>query len=73
MSKEKLFKDMTYEEFRDFFNRRCCDGRWSKQDAIGCITIIEHIEAIKIKTFGFYNKKKTEQAREKEWKKFVWK
>lgn len=72
MGKDKPFKEMTYKEFCEFFNKRCCDGRWSMQDAIGCISIIEHIEAIKVKTFGIYNKRKTEQAREQEWKKFKW-
>lgn len=65
----KLFKEMTYKEFKDYCNERACDGRWSMIEALNCIKIIEEINAIKVKVLGFIMRKKTEQAREKEWNK----
>ncbi|MGL5715206.1 MAG: hypothetical protein ACRCX2_19470 [Paraclostridium sp.] len=70
---EKNFKEMTYKEFCDFCNKRACDGQWGMNDALSCIKIVEHINNIKIKKFGIYHKMRTEQVREKEWRKFEWK
>ena len=59
------FKTMTYKEFKAYCNERACDGKWSMDEALKCIAIIEEINAIKVKSFGLLSKKRTEQAKEK--------
>lgn len=68
----KPFKDMTYKDFCDYCNKRACDGNWAMNDALSCIIIMNHINSIEVKILGFHMKKKTEQLREKEWKKLKW-
>ena len=64
---EKLIKDMTYKEFKDYCNERACDGRWSMFEAMSCISIICEIDDIKDKFLCFIRKKSTEQLRERAW------
>ena len=58
---------MTYKEFKDWCNHRAMDGNWSLLTAMTCLNVIEEIDKIKVK--GLFKKKKTLEAREKEWKK----
>lgn len=62
---------MTYKEFKDYCNERACDGKWSFDEALKCISIIKEIDAIKVKSFGLLSKKRTEQAKEKAWRKKI--
>lgn len=61
-------EDMTYAEFKDWCNRRACDGQWSAGVAMTCIAIIEEIDSIKVK--GLFKGKATKQARELAWEKY---
>lgn len=66
------FSEMTYKEFLDFCNDRACDGQWGMLEAMSCIKIVEEINAIQIKAFGFIPlKKKTKKAREEAWRKNI--
>lgn len=67
----ETFKTMTYKEFKDYCNKRACDGMWSIDEALASISIMEDIDSIKIKVFGIFHKKRTEQAQEKAWKKTI--
>ena len=58
---------MTYKEFCDYCEDRCCDGMWSYEMALICIQAIECINSIKFKRFGFVMRKKTDKARELRW------
>ena len=65
---------MSYEDFVKFCNDRACDGKWSMIEAMACLDIINTINKIKVKSFGFIpNKRKTKEAREKEWRKYNFK
>ena len=44
---------MTFKEFNEWCNRRACDGCWSANTAIYCITI-----GRKIKALPFWKRKK---------------
>jgi hypothetical protein len=66
-----MFKSMTYKEFCDYCNKRTYDGQWGAFDAIQCAEIIGNINAIKVKVLGFTSKKKTEEARERAWRKII--
>lgn len=35
---------MTYQEFRDWCNRRACDGCWGIREALICITAVREVE-----------------------------
>ena len=61
------FENMNHEEFINYCEARARDGQWSINEALLCLGIIEHLYNIKIRTFIFYNKKKTKKAREDEW------
>ena len=64
--KEK-FKDMSYDEFFNYYEERACDGRWSLEEAVLCLGIVKHLQSIRVTTFIFHSKKKTKKAREAEW------
>ena len=36
---------MTYKEFKNWCNQRCCDGRWALNVAIFCIDVINDIDS----------------------------
>ena len=59
---KKLMRDVTFEEFDEWCNRRACDGRWSFEDAILCCNTMKEILSIK-PLFG--RKKAREQAWER--------
>lgn len=67
----KLWKSMSYKEFKDWCNQRACDGQWSLSVSQTCIKIISDIEEYKITKFGFMLKKKTEELQEKIWREFI--
>lgn len=67
----RTLKTMTYKEFLEYCNDRACDGRWGFDEAVTCLSVIDEINAIKVKTLGFTRKKKTEQAQEEAWRKMV--
>lgn len=58
---KKKMKDLTFEEFKKWYNMRACDGQWS------VFTACFYIEAINqvLKVKPLFGRKK---AREKEWK-----
>ena len=58
----KKIKDITFDEFSEWCNRRACDGQWSMQTAMICIEVYDKIYAIK----SIFRKKK---KREDEWNK----
>ena len=64
-------KRMTYKEFKAYCNERACDGKWSFDEALNCIAIIDKIDAIKVRVLGFYSKKQTDEAREEAWRKLA--
>lgn len=35
---------MTYKEFRDWCNRRACDGCWGIREALICMTAVREVE-----------------------------
>ena len=57
---KKKIKDVTFEEFDQWCNRRACDGQWSICLALNCLEAIRLVLAIK-PLFGI------KKAREKEW------
>lgn len=57
---KKCMKDVTFEEFSEWSNRRACDGKWGYGTAIICLQV--HAEIMKVKPL--FNRKK---AREKKW------
>lgn len=65
---DKPIEDMTYKEFKAYCNARACDGNWSLVESLGCIAIMEEINAIKVKVLGITLKKRTEQAQEEAWR-----
>lgn len=65
------FSMMTYKEFKNYCNERVCDGRWSMEEAILCISIIEEIDDIKEKILGITLRKKTEKVREEAWQRII--
>lgn len=67
----KKLSEMTYEEFSNYCEDRACDGRWSFEEAIACIDIINEINKIKVKPFGITSRIRTKQAREKAWQEFL--
>jgi hypothetical protein len=70
-SMDDKFKNMTYDDFFYYCEERACDGRWSLEEALLCLEIIERLKNIRVYTrvytFSFYNKNKTIKAREEEW------
>ena len=58
---KKKIRDITFKEFVEWANDRCCDGMWNLADAISSTNAIERVYKIK----PFFGKKK---ARENEWK-----
>lgn len=64
-----VMKDVSYKEFKEWCNKRACDGRWSIQDAIVSSQIIDQVERVKIR--GIFKRKQTMVAREKEFRKIV--
>lgn len=65
------FKSMTYKEFYEYCNDRACDGRWSFEEAVFCLSIIDRIKIIQVKFLGITLKKRTEQARQAVWEEIV--
>lgn len=61
------YKDMSYSDFLDYCEDNALYNTWSHEEAIICLSLIEEIEKIKIKTFGFISKKKTKRAKELTW------
>ena len=59
---KKEIKDVTFDEFSEWANRRACDGQWSMLDAMISAEVIS--EVIKVKSI-FHRKKKREEAWEK--------
>lgn len=59
---KKKMKDVTFDEFSDWANRRACDGQWSMLTAMVSIEAIS--EVMKVKSI-FHRKKKREEAWEK--------
>ena len=57
---KKKIKDVTFEEFYEWCNRRACDGQWSMLLALNCSEAIRRVLAVK-PLFG------RNKAREKEW------
>lgn len=37
---------MTYKEFRDWCNRRACDGCWGIREALICMTAVREVEDV---------------------------
>lgn len=37
---------MTYKEFRDWCNRRACDGCWGIRGALICLVVIDEVESV---------------------------
>lgn len=67
---ENKFKNMSYDEFFNYCEERACDGRWSLEEAILCLNILEHLWSIKVYTYRiFLSRNKTKKAREDEWNK----
>ena len=56
---KKAMKDVTFEEFSEWANRRACDGQWSMLTAIVSSESIS--EVMKVKSL-FHRKKKREEA-----------
>lgn len=69
MSINKPFEHMTYKEFTAYCNERACDGQWGMIEALNCLALTSHINAIKVT--GFFKKRKTELAREEAWQKVI--
>lgn len=44
MDKNKDITKLTYRQFKDWCNERCCDGRWSAMHALIAINIIEAMD-----------------------------
>lgn len=59
---KKEMKDVTFDEFSEWANRRACDGKWSMLDAMISAEVIS--EVMKVKSI-FHRKKKREEAWEK--------
>ena len=59
---KKEMKDVTFDEFSEWANRRACDGQWSMLDAMISAEVIS--EVMKVKSI-FHRKKKREKAWEK--------
>lgn len=59
---KKEMKNVTFEEFSEWANRRACDGQWSMLDAMISAEAIS--EVMKVKSI-FHRKKKREEAWEK--------
>ena len=57
---KKQIKDVTFEEFIRWCNRRACDGQWSYQVAIICLEVVNKVTSVK----PLFGKKK---KREKKW------
>lgn len=60
---------MNYKEFKQYCNDRACDGNWGMTEVLNCISIMEHVDAVKVK--GLFKKKQTEQAQEEAWQKVL--
>lgn len=56
----KCIKDVTFKEFDAWCNLRACDGQWSMETAMLCVSTVTEI--LNIKPFLGRNK-----AREKAW------
>ena len=56
---KKEMKDVTFDEFSEWANRRACDGQWSMLDALISAEVIS--EVMKVKSI-FHRKKKREKA-----------
>ena len=52
---KKEMKDVTFDEFSEWANRRACDGQWSMLDAMISAEVIS--EVMKVKSI-FHRKKK---------------
>lgn len=59
---KKEMKNVTFDEFSEWANRRACDGQWSMLDAMISAEAIS--EVMKVKSI-FHRKKKREEAWEK--------
>lgn len=59
---KKAMRDVTFDEFSEWTNRRACDGQWSMLTAIVSSESIS--EVMKVKPL-FHRKKKREEAWEK--------
>lgn len=59
---KKEMKDVTFDEFSEWANRRACDGQWSMLTAMVSSAAI--LEVMKVKPL-FRRKKKREEAWEK--------
>lgn len=57
-------KNMNYEEFCEY-----CEERWSMEDAIKCIRIIDDINSHKASFLGVTRRKKTKKLRNDIWDK----
>ena len=44
MSKDKDREKLTYRQFKDWCNERCCDGKWSAMHALIAIKLIDIME-----------------------------
>ncbi len=62
----EIFKNMNYDEFKEWCNDRACDGQWNVDEAMLYIPIMRAIDEIKIK--GLFKKKATKEARELAWR-----
>ena len=56
----KKIKDVTFEEFSEWANKRASDGAWSMQTAVICIEVTKQVYAVK----PLFGKKK---KREEKW------
>lgn len=61
------YKNMSYSEFLEYCEDNRLYNTWSYEEATICLSLIEEIEKIKIRTFGFISKKKTKRAKELIW------
>lgn len=39
-----LFKSMNYKEFKEYCNKRACDGQWTIEEAMQCMALINDVE-----------------------------
>lgn len=63
-----LFKTMNYKEFKDYCNKRVCDGQWTIEEAMNCIALINDVEANNVKLLGLIPLKyKSMKLKEQRW------
>lgn len=68
---KEAMETLSYKDFREYCNYRACDGRWSMDDAVISINLLDEIEkTVKVKGF-FRKKKRTREAKELAWKKLI--